>query len=86
MNNYDKSVLGVENPNHPANKIEVIELTYEEQELKDLQMEVKHLKQIHKNMQRIFIENAMSINCNSQEEIERYIKLQELFNHNLNKL
>ena len=83
MSNYDDSELGVENPNHPANQIEVIELTEEEIELQDLKMSVKELQRINKNMQRILSEEGLFI---VGKESEQYIKLQELFNHKLNKL
>lgn len=83
MPNYDNSELGVENPDHPANEIEVIELTEDEIRIHDLEMSIKELQRINKNMQRIFIEEGLFI---IGKESDKYIKIQERFNFKLNKL
>jgi len=87
MTNYDNSELGVENPNHPANEIEVIELTDDQKEIQDLRMSIKELKQINANMQRVYHENNIYLSCpKGFEDTSEYIRLRELFNHKLNKI
>lgn len=84
---YDNSELGVEHPNHPANEIEVIELSEEEQRIQYLEISIKELKRIDSNMQRLYDENAMSlVSPNGFTPISKYIELKEIFNYKLNKI
>lgn len=66
MPNYDQTVLGVENPNHPANYIEVdAEPTYEE----SLLNQIDTLEEVVKNRER-----ALQFRISQLEEIKTLCK------------
>jgi len=88
MRNYDNSELGVEHPNHPANEIEVIELSQDEQRIQDLEIQIKEIKKIYSNILRMESEEGIFSQCiGMDEETEsKYIKLKSHFQLKLNKI
>jgi len=88
MENYDNSELGVEHPNHPANEIEVIELTQDEQRIQDLEIQIKEIQKIYSNILRMESEEGIFSQCigMDEEKESKYIKAKEIFNFKLNQL
>lgn len=91
MNGYDDKTTGLENDIHPANQIEVFD--EEVQSPQDIWIdnkleEIKNIKKLWANMERIFLDNIMrtdSANGITDEVIE-YTKLKGTLTHRLNKL
>ena len=88
MTNYDNSELGVENPNHPANEIEVIELSQEEQRIQYLEIQIKEIQKIYSNILRMESEEGIFSQCigMDEEKESKYIKLKSHFQLKLNKI
>lgn len=81
--NYDDELIGVNNPLHPANEIDVVLLTAEEEKIQELEMAIRELQRINSNLIRIASENGIHL---KGKNVDQYIKLQERFNFKLNQI
>lgn len=92
MANYDDYVLGVNNPLHPTNEIQVNDeqfLTQEEIWIDAKKEEIKQIKQILSNMERIYNEGngfLTFLKNDLPQGIDEYVRLREKLAFKINRL
>lgn len=91
MNGYDDKTTGLENPSHPANDIEVFDEEIQSPQeiwIENKLEEIKNIKKLWANMERIFNESVMLIASANEDNdsVIEYIKLKATLTHRLNKL